>query len=138
MGQHGPGHQRCEPLRATPIPTLFLINAGPVPPNPVELLGSKKMSDLIDLLKKKHDFILVDTPPMLAVSDAIVLAPRLDGAILVVRGGKTPREALKQACEKLTSHKIKGLGAIINHVEMRDFDYYYTDAYYDYYSHPEL
>jgi succinoglycan biosynthesis transport protein ExoP len=125
-------------LRATPIPTLFLINAGPVPPNPVELLGSKKMSDLIDLLKKKHDFILVDTPPMLAVSDAIVLGPRLDGAILVVRGGKTPREAVKQACEKLNSHKIKGLGAIINHVEMRDFDYYYTDAYYDYYSHPEL
>jgi succinoglycan biosynthesis transport protein ExoP len=126
-------------LRATPIPTLFLINAGPVPPNPVELLGSKKMSDLIDRLKKNHDFILVDTPPMLAVSDAIVLGPRLDGAILVVRGGKTPREALKQAREKLDAHKIKVLGAIINHVEMRDFDYYYTDAYYDeYYRHTEL
>jgi capsular exopolysaccharide synthesis family protein len=84
-------------LRATPIPTLFLINAGPVPPNPVELLGSRKMANLIDGLRESYDFILVDTPPLLAVSDAVVLGPRLDGAILVVRRGKTSREALKQA-----------------------------------------
>lgn len=124
-------------LRATPIPTLFLINAGPVPPNPVELLGSEKMAKLIDRLKKNHDFILVDTPPMLAVSDAVVLGPRLDGAIMVVRGGKTPREALKQAREKLDAHKIKGIGVIINHVQMRDFDYYYTDTYYKGYGRVE-
>jgi succinoglycan biosynthesis transport protein ExoP len=120
-------------LRATPIPKLFLINAGPVPPNPVELLGSEKMANLIDRLKESFDFILVDTPPLLAVSDAIVLGPRLDGAILVVRGGKTPREALRQAREKLDAHKIKGIGVIINQVQTRDFNYYYKDSYYEYY-----
>jgi capsular exopolysaccharide synthesis family protein len=116
--------------RATAIPTLFFINAGPVPPNPVELLGSQKMANLLDRLKKNYDFILVDTPPLLAVSDAVVLGPRLDGAILVVQRGKTPREALKQACEKLDMHKIKGTGVIINYAQTRDFDYYYTDSYY--------
>jgi succinoglycan biosynthesis transport protein ExoP len=120
-------------LRATPIPKLSLINAGPVPPNPVELLGSEKMANLIDLLREPFDFILVDTPPVLAVSDAMVLGPRLNGAILVVRGGKTPREALKQAREKLDAHKIKGIGVIINYVKMRDFGYYYTDSYYEHY-----
>lgn len=120
-------------LRATAIPTLFLINAGPVPPNPVELLGSKKMGSLLEWLKKDYDFILVDTPPMLAVSDAVVLGPLLDGAILVVQRGRTPREALKQAREKLDMHKIKGMGVIINYAKTRDFNYYYTDAYYESY-----
>ncbi len=120
-------------LRATPIPTLFLINAGPVPPNPLELLGSEKMANLIDRLKQNYDFVLLDTPPMLAVSDAIVLGSRLDGAILVVQGGKTPREALRQAREKLDAHRIKGLGVIINRVNLRNFnDYYYADSYYTY------
>ena len=70
---------------------------------------------------------------MLGVSDAIVLGPWLDGAILVVREGKTPRKALKQAREKLDVHKIRCLGVILNQVQMRDFGYYYTDLYYDYY-----
>jgi succinoglycan biosynthesis transport protein ExoP len=126
-----------EMLRSTPIPSLFLINAGPVPPNPVELLGSEKMASLIDRLKQTFDFILLDTPPMLGVSDAIVLGPRMDGAILVVRAGKTHREALRQAREKLDAHKIKGIGVIINQVQMRDVDSYYIDTYYEYYGQTE-
>lgn len=124
-------------IRATPIPTLFLINAGPVPPNPVELLGSDKMTNLINRLKKKFDVVLVDTPPVLAVSDAMVLGPRLDGAILVVRAGKTPRDALRQAREKLDAHKIKGMGVIINQVQARELNYSYADKYYAYYEHHE-
>jgi len=120
-------------LRTTPIPRLFLSNAGPVPPNPVELLGSEKMANLIKRLKESFDYILVDTPPVLAVSDAVVLGPQMDGAILVVRGGKTPREALKQAREKLDAHKIKGMGVIINHAQIRDFDHYYSDSHYEHY-----
>lgn len=120
-------------LRATPIPTLFLINAGPLPLNPVELLGSEKMATLITRLKEAFDFVLVDTPPLLAVSDAIALGPRLDGAILVVRAGKTPREALRQAREKLDAHKIKGVGVIINQVRTRDLNYFYMDKYHEYY-----
>jgi len=124
-------------LRATAIPTLFLINAGPVPPNPVELLGSEKMANLINRLKKIYDFVLVDTPPMLAVSDAVVVGSRVDGAILVVRRGKTHREALRQAREKLDAHKVKGMGVIINHAKIQDFDYYYRDSYYEAYGRTE-
>ena len=119
-------------LHATPIPTLFLINSGPVPPNPLELLGSEKMAKLIGQLKEDFDFILADTPPLLAVSDALVLGARLDGAILVVRGGRTPREALKRAQETMAAHKINCLGVIINNVQMRDFDEYHVSSYYKY------
>lgn len=124
-------------LRVTAIPLLSLINAGPVPPNPVELLGSEKMAGLIGRLRETFDFVFIDTPPLLAVSDALVLAPRLDGAILVVRAGKTPRAALRQAREKLDSHKIKGTGVIINQVRVRDLSYYNMDKHYGYYGRPE-
>jgi capsular exopolysaccharide synthesis family protein len=117
-------------LRATPISTLFLINAGPIPPNPLELLGSGKMAALIGQLKQDFDFVLVDTPPVLAVSDALVLGSRLDGAIMVVRRGRTPREALKRAQEKLDTHKIKNLGVVINGVRVRDLDEYHVSSYY--------
>ncbi|HMA54304.1 MAG TPA: polysaccharide biosynthesis tyrosine autokinase, partial [Acidobacteriota bacterium] len=103
-------------VHATPIPSLFLINSGPVPPNPLELLGSEKVAKLIGQLKKDFDFILVDTPPVLPVSDALVIGSRLDGAILIVRGGCTHREALRAALEKLEAHNIKSLGVIINGV----------------------
>ncbi|UCE40560.1 MAG: polysaccharide biosynthesis tyrosine autokinase [Candidatus Aminicenantes bacterium] len=124
-------------LRATAVPKLFLINAGKETPNPVELLGSEKMANLIVQLKHNFEYILIDTPPVLGVSDAIVLGPWLDGAIMVVRAGATPRKALRQANEKLDAHKIKGMGVIINQVQMSHFDNYYTDAYYEYYRRTE-
>jgi capsular exopolysaccharide synthesis family protein len=119
-------------LHATPIPSLFLINSGPVPPNPLELLGSEKIAKLIDQLKENFDYILADTPPVLAVSDALVLGSQLDGAILVVRSGRTPREALKRTQEKMAAHKIKSLGVIINNVRTRDFDEYHVSSYFEY------
>jgi capsular exopolysaccharide synthesis family protein len=125
-------------LRATPIPTLFLINSGPVPPNPLELLGSEKMAKLIAELRGRFDFILVDTPPMLPVSDALVLGARLDGAILVVRSGKTPQEALKRALEMMEAHKINGMGVILNGVRPRDFNDYYDRSYYKYSGRTEV
>lgn len=121
-------------LHATPIPTLFIINAGPPPPDPSELLGSDKITALIGELKREFDFVLVDTPPTLAVSDAFVVGSRLDGAILVVRWGRTPREALKASQEKLDAHKIKTVGVIINAVRIRDMDEYHVSSYYSDYS----
>jgi len=88
------------------------------------------MASLISQLKKEFDFVLVDTPPVLAVSDALVVGSRLDGAILVVRRGKTPREALKRAQEKLEAHKIMNVGVVINAVWMRDLDEYHVASYY--------
>ncbi|HSQ79170.1 MAG TPA: polysaccharide biosynthesis tyrosine autokinase [Candidatus Bathyarchaeia archaeon] len=117
-------------LRATPIPTLFVVNAGALPPDPSELLGSERMTALIAELKKSFDFVIVDTPPTLAVSDALVVGSRLDGAILVVRRGQTPREALRSMKDKLEAHKIKPLGVVINAVRMRDLDEYHVSSYY--------
>ena len=117
-------------LRMTSISQLFLISAGPVPPNPMELLGSGKMAALLDEMKLIFDYILVDSPPVLAVSDALVLGPIIDAMILVVRGEKTSRDALRRAREKLDAHKIKCIGVIINNVRLRDFEYSYTNRYY--------
>lgn len=117
-------------LRPTSIPQLFLINAGPVPPNPMELLGSGKMAALLDEMKLIFDYILVDSPPVLAVSDALVLGPKIDGVILVVWGEKTSRDALRRAAEKLDAHRMKIVGVIINNVRLREFEYYYTNRYY--------
>jgi capsular exopolysaccharide synthesis family protein len=124
-------------VQPTAVPNLYLIAAGPVPPNPVELLGSEKMAVMLDELKKVFDYILLDTPPALAVSDAVVMGPHLDGAILVVRGGQTSRDALRSAREMLDRHKIKTVGVIINDVQVRDYDYYYMGRYYKYYGRPE-
>jgi capsular exopolysaccharide synthesis family protein len=124
-------------VQPTAIPKLYVVSAGPVPPNPVELLGSEKMTVMLDELKKVFDYILLDTPPVLAVSDALVMGPHLDGAILVVRGGQTSRDALRSAREMLDKHKITTLGVIINDVRVRDYDYYYMGRYYKYYRRPE-
>jgi capsular exopolysaccharide synthesis family protein len=119
--------------KATQIPNLYLINAGPLPPNPVELLGSERMGSLIDGMKQRFDYILFDSPPLLPVSDAVVLGPKIDGMILVIRGGKTTREALKRAKEKLDMHQIKCAGVIINSISLKENDYYYMKHYYHYY-----
>jgi capsular exopolysaccharide synthesis family protein len=120
-------------VKATEVPNLWVINVGPVPPNPAELLGSEKMGSLIESLKQWFDFILFDSPPVLSVSDAVVLGPKIDGVILVVWGGKTAREALKQAKEKLDMLKVKCLGVVINNIDIQEHDYYYMHHYYHYY-----
>jgi len=120
-------------IKATEIPKLYLINVGPVPPNPAELLGSEKMHGLIDNLKQWFDFILFDSPPVLTVSDAMVLGPKIDGVILVVWGGKTAKDALKQAKERLDQLKVKCLGVVINNLNIQEHDYYYMYNYYQYY-----
>jgi capsular exopolysaccharide synthesis family protein len=120
-----------ELIKQTRIPNLYLINSGPIPPNPAELLGSEKMVKLIEDLKQQFNYILFDTPPILAVSDALVLGPMIDGMILIVWGEKTSREVLKRAKEKLDLLKIKTLGAVINNLNIRRSGYYYK--YYHYY-----
>ncbi|MEW6456129.1 MAG: polysaccharide biosynthesis tyrosine autokinase [Acidobacteriota bacterium] len=120
-------------IKHTEIPNLFLINSGPVPPNPAELLGSEKMANLIESLKQSFNYILFDTPPILAVSDAMVIGSHVDGVILIVWGGKTSRDALKQAKEKLDLLKLKTLGVIINNIKIREHEYYYKHYYYQYY-----
>jgi capsular exopolysaccharide synthesis family protein len=122
-------------IKETHIPKLYLISAGPVPDDPMRLLGSVKMTNLVDSLKQQFEYILIDTPPILLLSDAIVLGPKTDGVVLVVWAGKTPREALKQSSEKLDKHKVKCHGVIINSADLRDHDYYYLKHYYQHYDY---
>jgi Mrp family chromosome partitioning ATPase len=94
------------------------------------------MDGLIAYLKRSFDFVLFDTPPLLAVSDALAMGPMADAIILVARGGQTPIPALKQAKHKLDAHKLKCLGVILNGVDLLEQDGYYAKQYY-HYSKPE-
>lgn len=119
-------------LRPTEIPNLSFINAGPLPASPIELLTSEKMDLLVAYLKRNFDFIFFDAPPLLAVSDALALGPMTDGIVLVCRGGKTPISAVKQAKQKLDTHRLKCLGVILNGVDLVEQDGYYARQYYEY------
>ncbi|MCR4397243.1 MAG: hypothetical protein NUW07_11020, partial [Candidatus Saccharicenans sp.] len=85
-----------------------------------------------NFLKQQFDFVLFDSPPILAVSDALVLGKQVDGLILVVRAGQTPINALKQARNKIEDHKINCLGVIINGVSLLEQEGYYARQYYHY------
>jgi capsular exopolysaccharide synthesis family protein len=117
-------------IKPTEIPNLFLVNAGPIPPNPAELLGSEKMTRFIRMMTDDCDFILFDLPPMLEISDALVLGAKVDGMVLVVHGDKTSREALKKAREKLDLLKVRTIGVVINNVTVPRHGYYYYKDYY--------
>ena len=140
----GPGLSRylsshIEPadiVKPTEVPNLQLITSGPLPANPIELLTSEKMDTLVAYLKRSFDFVLFDTPPLLAVSDALAMGPMADAIILVARGGQTPIPALKQAKQKLDAHKLKCLGVILNGIDLVEQDGYYAKQYY-HYSKPE-
>lgn len=120
----------------TEIANLSLVPSGPLPANPIELLTSEKMDGLVAQLKRTYDFVLFDTPPILAVSDALAMGPMVDAIVMVVRGGQTPIPALKQAKQKLDAHKLKCLGIILNGVDLIEQDGYYAREYY-HYSRPE-
>jgi len=108
---------------------LYLLAAGERPPNPNEILGSEKMGQLIDLLSRRFDFILFDTPPLLQISDALVLSQRLDGVVLVVRGGKTSKDSLKDAVELLSKAQTDIIGVVLNDIDFRRERYYYASQY---------
>ncbi|MGH2518404.1 MAG: CpsD/CapB family tyrosine-protein kinase [Chloroflexota bacterium] len=94
-----------------------VLTSGPLPPNPAEILGSKRMAQVVRELRDAADYVLFDTPPVLAVTDAAVLATRVDGAILVLSAGKARREAAKRAKRTLEELPTRFLGVVINNVK---------------------
>lgn len=119
-------------VHSTMVENLSVMPAGPVPPNPQELLGSQRMVELIAKLQEKADVVLVDTPPLLAVSDASVLAARADGVLVVVSAGQTRRAAVQQAVEDLRKVGANVVGGVLNKVKAGDGrGYYYYYSYYD-------
>jgi capsular exopolysaccharide synthesis family protein len=115
---------------ASPIlPNLFIMPAGTPPPNPAELLASSNMRDLLAELRGLYDHIVIDTPPTLSVTDAVVLSPRADATILVIRSGQTTKQALRRARDILMQVNAHVAGVLLNAVDLTSPDYYY---YYEY------
>ncbi len=116
------------------VPNLDVIPAGPIPPNPSELLGSKAMTRVLAELGKKYDRIIIDTPPISAVTDPVVMAKFVDGVILVVHTNVTRREIVRDALSNLKMTQAHVLGAVLNNVDMARNAYYYQYYYhYGYY-----
>jgi ATPases involved in chromosome partitioning len=102
------------PLLETSVPGLSLLASGPLPPRPADLLGSRRMEALIARLREEADMVLFDTPPVIAVTDAAVLATRLDGVLLVLQAGKTRRDRAREARRLLEKVKANIVGVILN------------------------
>jgi capsular exopolysaccharide synthesis family protein len=114
------------------IPNLVAIPTGPLPPNPADLLSSHKLADALRQLRSQYKFIVIDSPPIMAATDAVILSVQADGVLLVVRSGETPKEAFTRAKDLLTSVKCHLLGVVLNAVDSSAPDYYYSYRYYPY------
>jgi succinoglycan biosynthesis transport protein ExoP len=114
------------------IPNLSAIPTGPLPPNPADLLSSHKLADAIAELRAKFKFIVIDSPPIMAATDAVILSVQADGVLLVVRCGETPKEAFTRTRDLLISVKCRLLGVVLNAVDSSAPDYYYSYRYYPY------
>jgi polysaccharide biosynthesis transport protein len=114
------------------IPNLAAIPTGPLPPNPADLLSSHKLSEAIAELRTKFKFVVIDSPPIMAATDAVILSVQTDGVLLVVRSGETPKEAFTRTRDLLVSVKCHILGVVLNAVDSGAPDYYYSYRYYPY------
>jgi polysaccharide biosynthesis transport protein len=114
------------------IPNLAAIPTGPLPPNPADLLSSHKVAELIAELRKRFKFIVIDSPPIMAATDAVILSVQTDGVLLVVRSGETPKQAFARTRDLLVSVKCNILGVVLNAVNASSPDYYYSYRYYPY------
>ncbi len=114
------------------IPNLAAIPTGPLPPNPADLLSSHKLAEAIAELRAKFKFVVIDSPPVMAATDAVILSVQTDGVLLVVRSGETPKEAFTRTRDLLVSVKCHILGVVLNAVDSNAPDYYYSYRYYPY------
>ena len=114
------------PLQDTMVSNLKVLTSGPVPPNPAEILASQRVAELLSLLKETADYVLIDTPPIIAVTDAAVLAPRVDGVLLVINAGKTRRDLAVKARDMLRQVNATLLGVVLNNasIDKSAYEYY--------------
>lgn len=118
-------------------PRLWFVPAGPTPPNPAELLGSVRMREAIASLRERFDFVVLDSPPVIPVTDGVVLSREVDGVVLVVKGHDTPCEMVRRARDSLQVAGAHLLGAVVNNVDFGWGDFFHYDRYYGYYASPE-
>jgi capsular exopolysaccharide synthesis family protein len=124
------GEDPASVLTASSVKNLSLITSGPSPPNPSELLSSNRMRELLERARSRFDFVIIDTPPVLAVTDATVIGSQTDGVVLCLRAGKVLREDAKTCRDRLLMADVKLLGTVLNrHRERsagRSYHYYYA------------
>jgi non-specific protein-tyrosine kinase len=116
------------PLQQTGIANLWLLPSGPTPPNPADLLDSERMDQVLAKASEQGDYVLLDSPPVVAVTDAAVLSTKVDGVLLVVGAGKVKRDLARKAKAQLEAVKAPVLGVVVNNVP---FDASAFDGYYD-------
>lgn len=114
-----------ETVQETKIENLFILTCGPIPPNPAELLNSRKMELVLEEALEQFDTIILDAPPVMAVTDAQLIASKVDGTILVTSSGKTDRDEIIKTKELLTKSKANLLGVILNNKPVDEKSYYY-------------
>lgn len=122
-----------EVIRQSEIPNLDIITSGPIPPNPSELLSGPLLKEIIENCKNMYDLIIFDAPPIIAVTDAQIIANIVDGTILVIDSQATDKRATEKACELLEASNANILGAVLNNVKAdKNSSYYYDNSYYRY------
>jgi len=112
----------------TGVDNLFLLPSGSLPPNPSEVLGSERLPFLFSMLKKRFDLLIIDTPPVLPASDALIMAPHTDGVILISKAGLMNRDMVQKAVDQLRHARANLLGIVLNQVDIK------REGYYKYYS----
>lgn len=120
-----------EVIQADIFPNVDVVTSGPIPPNPAELLGSKKMKALLQEAAEMYDYVFLDMPPVLAVTDAVLMSSQTDGTILVLGSGDISPDEGKQAKELLEKVHANILGVILNKVPQHHKSGYYYYYYYD-------
>jgi capsular exopolysaccharide synthesis family protein len=123
-------------VQKTAIPNLSIVASGPMPPNPAELLASRRMRDFVGTLSERFDVIVFDSPPVLAVSDACTLAALADGVLLIVGSGATPQANLRRTKEQILAVQGRIIGAVVNRFDASASGYSkrYYDTYDGYYT----
>jgi capsular exopolysaccharide synthesis family protein len=113
-------------LAQTQVENLLVLTSGPVPPNPAEMLSSQRMADVLAMLRERAEYVLIDTPPIIAVTDAAVLASRVDGVVIVVNAGKTRRDLASKAKDILQQVNANILGVVLNNakIDKSAYEYY--------------
>ena len=124
-----PGPSSTVPVKFPSLPTLSVLAAGPRPSNPAELLGSQRMAELVQEWRSNYDFIILDAPPVLSVTDAVVVSAHCDAVILVVRSGVTTKQSLMRVRDLFMRARKRIAGVVMNAFDLKSVDHYVYQGY---------
>ena len=132
------GRAVFEMIRPTQVEGLSILTSGSLPPNPTELLGSERMKKILAELAAAFDFVILDSPPVLPVSDSVLLSTIVDGVVVVVNSASTAKQQIRVACARLKYARSKIFGVVLNKVNLQSPEYKYYKNYYFHYSNDLL